>query len=61
MSYVTPMMAIVTLILSLAMDPWHDFETTVYFDSPWHVVRSCLLMLIGGALAFFMVIIAYFL
>ncbi|XP_020100212.1 probable sugar phosphate/phosphate translocator At1g06470 isoform X2 [Ananas comosus] len=61
MSYVTPMMAVATLILSLAMDPWHDFETTVYFDSPWHIVRSCLLMLIGGALAFFMVLTEYIL
>lgn len=61
MSYVTPIMAVATLILSLVMDPWHDFQTNVYFDSPWHIIRSCLLMLVGGALAFFMVLIEYIL
>lgn len=55
MSYVTPAMAVVTLILSLMMDPWHDFDTNVYFDNSWHVFWSCVLMLTGGALAFFMV------
>ncbi|XP_072964318.1 probable sugar phosphate/phosphate translocator At1g06470 [Typha angustifolia] len=61
MSNVTPVMAVATLILSLAMDPWNNFETNVYFDNPWHIVRSCLLMLIGGALAFFMVLTEYIL
>ncbi|KAG6479648.1 hypothetical protein ZIOFF_063116 [Zingiber officinale] len=61
MSYVTPAMAVVTLILSLVIDPWHDFDTNVYFDNSWHVIRSCLLMLTGGALAFFMVLTEYIL
>ncbi|CAD5178262.1 unnamed protein product [Musa acuminata subsp. malaccensis] len=61
MSYVTPTMVVATLVLSLIMDPWHDFDTNTYFDSPWHVARSCLLMLIGGALAFFMVLTEYIL
>ncbi|WOL02072.1 putative sugar phosphate/phosphate translocator [Canna indica] len=61
MSYVTPTMAIATLVLSLVMDPWHDFDTNTYFDSPWHIARSCLLMLTGGALAFFMVLTEYIL
>ncbi|CAL9119510.1 unnamed protein product [Musa textilis] len=61
MSYVTPTMVVATLVLSLIMDPWHDFDTNAYFDSPWHVTRSCLLMLIGGALAFFMVLTEYIL
>ena len=59
MSYVTPTMAVATLVLSLVMDPWHDLDTNAYFDSPWHVMLSCLLMLTGGALAFFMVCVEY--
>ncbi|KAL6606670.1 hypothetical protein ACP70R_042323 [Stipagrostis hirtigluma subsp. patula] len=61
MSHVTPVMAIATLVLSLLLDPWSDFEKNTYFDDPWHVMRSCLLMLIGGALAFFMVLTEYIL
>uniref|UniRef100_A0A0D9WM12 Sugar phosphate transporter domain-containing protein n=1 Tax=Leersia perrieri TaxID=77586 RepID=A0A0D9WM12_9ORYZ len=59
MSHVTPVMAIATMVLSLLMDPWSDFQKNAYFDSPWHVMRSCLLMLIGGTLAFFMVLTEY--
>ncbi|CAL9099567.1 unnamed protein product [Musa textilis] len=61
MSYVTPTMAVATLLLSLVMDPWHHLDTNAYFDSPWHVMLSCLLMLTGGALAFFMVLTEYIL
>uniref|UniRef100_K3Y1H8 Uncharacterized protein n=1 Tax=Setaria italica TaxID=4555 RepID=K3Y1H8_SETIT len=60
MSHVTPVMAIATMILSLLLDPWSDFQKNSYFDNPWHVMRSCLLMLIGGSLAFFMVAVFYF-
>ncbi|KAL6845163.1 hypothetical protein ACP4OV_024658 [Aristida adscensionis] len=56
MSYVTPVMAIVTAILSIAMDPWHDLRTSHFFDSSAHIIRSSLLMLLGGTLAFFMVL-----
>ena len=55
MSYVAPVMTVATALLSLLMDPWYEFKTNYYFNSSWHVIRSCLLMLIGGALAFFMV------
>jgi len=55
MTHVTPVMAIATMILSLLLEPWSDFQKNSYFDNPWHVMRSCLLMLIGGSLAFFMV------
>lgn len=55
MSYVTPVMAVSTAIFSLILDPWHEFKTSNYFNSPWHITRSCLLMLFGGTLAFFMV------
>ncbi|TVU12558.1 hypothetical protein EJB05_46209, partial [Eragrostis curvula] len=61
MSHVTPVMAIATLVLSLLLDPWSDFQKNAYFDDPWHIMRSCLLMLIGGSLAFFMVLTEYIL
>ncbi|KAK4845841.1 hypothetical protein QYF36_009768 [Acer negundo] len=59
MSYVTPVMAVVTAFLSLLLDPWHEFKGNNYFNSSWHVTRSCLLMLLGGTLAFFMVLTEY--
>jgi solute carrier family 35 protein C2 len=59
MSYVTPVMAITTAILSIAMDPWHDVRASHFFDNSTHIIRSSLLMLLGGALAFFMVWIMY--
>ncbi|KAL2496720.1 putative sugar phosphate/phosphate translocator [Forsythia ovata] len=61
MSYVTPIMAIATALLSLMLDPWHEFRMNNYFDSSWHIARSCLLMLFGGTLAFFMVLTEYIL
>ncbi|KAL3638262.1 hypothetical protein CASFOL_017633 [Castilleja foliolosa] len=61
MSYVTPVMAIATALLSLMLDPWNDFRTSDYFNSPWHIARSSLLMLFGGTLAFFMVLTEYIL
>lgn len=59
MSYVTPVMALATGFSSLLMDPWHEFPVNEYFNSSWHVMRSCLLMLFGGTLAFFMVLTEY--
>ncbi|KAM0857683.1 hypothetical protein ACQ4PT_048315 [Festuca glaucescens] len=59
MSYVTPVMAITTAILSIAMDPWHDFRASHFFDSSAHILKSSLLMLLGGSLAFFMVLTEY--
>ncbi|KAL1562809.1 putative sugar phosphate/phosphate translocatorisoform X1 [Salvia divinorum] len=61
MSYVTPIMAIGTGLLSLLLDPWKDFRESNYFDSSWNIVKSCLLMLFGGTLAFFMVLTEYIL
>lgn len=61
MSYVTPVMAVVTAVLSLILDPWLKFRENVYFNSSWHITRSCLLMLFGGTLAFFMVLTEYIL
>lgn len=56
MSYVAPVMAGATALLSLALDPWGEFSQDKYFNSSWHITQSCLLMLLGGALAFLMVI-----
>ncbi|KAF5725797.1 sugar phosphate/phosphate translocator [Tripterygium wilfordii] len=61
MSHVTPVMALATFLLSLILDPWDDFKTSSYFDNSWHIIRSCLLMLFGGSLAFFMVLTEYIL
>ncbi|KAF5183171.1 Solute carrier family 35 member c2 [Thalictrum thalictroides] len=61
MSYVTPVMAVATAVLSLFMDPWDEFRKNVYFNNSWHVLRSCLLMFIGGTLAFFMVLTEFIL
>lgn len=59
MSYVTPVMAAATALLSLALDPWDEFRENKYFDNSMHILRSSLLMLFGGALAFFMVLTEY--
>ncbi|KAJ9147153.1 hypothetical protein P3X46_029345 [Hevea brasiliensis] len=59
MSYVTPVMAIVTGLLSFIFDPWYEFKKSSYFDNSWHIARSCLLMFFGGTLAFFMVLTEY--
>ncbi|KAL7087069.1 hypothetical protein ACP275_13G042700 [Erythranthe tilingii] len=61
MSYVTPIMAIATGLFSLILDPWDEFRNSDYFNSSWHIARSCLLMLFGGTLAFFMVLTEYIL
>lgn len=61
MSYVTPVMALATGLLSLILDPWNEFRRNNYFDSSWHITRSCFLMLFGGTLAFFMVLTEYIL
>lgn len=61
MSNVTPVMAVATALLSLALDPWEEFQENVYFDTPYHISRSCLLMFFGGTLAFFMVLTEYIL
>ncbi|KAM1114136.1 hypothetical protein ACFX2B_046164 [Malus domestica] len=61
MSYLTPVMAVLTALLSLAFDPWDELRKNNYFNNPGHVGRSCLLMLFGGTLAFFMVLTEFIL
>ncbi|OAY76776.1 putative sugar phosphate/phosphate translocator [Ananas comosus] len=48
MSYVTPMMAVATLILSLAMDPWQDFERTVLTEYILVSATSAVTVTIAG-------------
>ena len=55
MCHIAPVMTILTAGLSLALDPWKEFHQNVYFDDRWHAMRSLLLMLTGGTLAFLMV------
>lgn len=59
MSYVTPVMTVVTLLLSVILDPWDEFRKNNYFNSIHHVTQSIMLMLFGGTLAFFMVWILF--
>uniref|UniRef100_A0A1D1ZIQ0 Putative sugar phosphate/phosphate translocator At1g06470 n=1 Tax=Anthurium amnicola TaxID=1678845 RepID=A0A1D1ZIQ0_9ARAE len=61
MGCVTPVMAIATAVLSLILDPWHEFRSNGYFNNSQHIMQSCLLMLVGGALAFSMVLTEYIL
>lgn len=59
MSYVTPVMTVITAIFSLMLDPWHNLSKNQYFDNSTHIMQSSLLMLLGGTLAFFMVLTEY--
>ncbi|XP_056177614.1 probable sugar phosphate/phosphate translocator At1g06470 isoform X2 [Syzygium oleosum] len=61
MSYIAPVMALATAFLSLLLDPWDEFKNNNYFNNSRHLTRSCLLMLLGGTLAFFMVLTEYIL
>nr|XP_029150110.1 probable sugar phosphate/phosphate translocator At1g06470 isoform X2 [Arachis hypogaea] len=61
MSYVAPVMAVATALLSLALDPWHELHNNKYFDDSRHITQSFFLMILGGILAFFMVLTEYFL
>ncbi|KAL2620507.1 hypothetical protein R1flu_000712 [Riccia fluitans] len=61
MSYLTPVMAAASMILSLILEPWNKFGESHYFDTPGHVLSSCALMLLGGGLAFCMVSAEYLL
>eukprot|EP00252_Welwitschia_mirabilis_P009445 TRINITY_DN22024_c0_g1_i2.p1 TRINITY_DN22024_c0_g1~~TRINITY_DN22024_c0_g1_i2.p1 ORF type:complete len:490 (-),score=74.92 TRINITY_DN22024_c0_g1_i2:384-1853(-) len=61
MSYIAPVMALITAVFSLISEPWLSLTKTRYFDTPQHIFGSCLLMLLGGTLAFFMVLCEYLL
>ncbi|KAF1890365.1 hypothetical protein Lal_00013619 [Lupinus albus] len=59
MSNVAPVMAVATALLSLALDPWDEFRENKYFDNSQHITQTCLLLLLGGTLAYFMVLTEY--
>ncbi|KAL9680093.1 hypothetical protein QQ045_017969 [Rhodiola kirilowii] len=61
MSYVTPIMAVITAIFSLILDPWDEFKSNSYFNSSYHTALSCMLMAFGGTLAFLMVLTEFIL
>ncbi|EFJ24231.1 hypothetical protein SELMODRAFT_54925, partial [Selaginella moellendorffii] len=61
MSQFTPIMALITAIFSLILEPWHELAETSWFDSRSRVMESTIVMLLGGTLAFFMVIAEYLL
>ncbi|CAM8951653.1 unnamed protein product [Rhodiola kirilowii] len=61
MSYVTPIMAVITAIFSLILDPWDEFKSNSYFNSSYHTALSCMLMVFGGTLAFLMVLTEFIL
>ncbi|KAH9314699.1 hypothetical protein KI387_023326 [Taxus chinensis] len=61
MSYLTPVMALITAIFSFISEPWSNLSNTRYFDTAHHVFQSSMLMLLGGSLAFFMVLTEYLL
>ncbi|KAI5062258.1 hypothetical protein GOP47_0022797 [Adiantum capillus-veneris] len=61
MAQLAPVMAILTGILSVATEPWHKLREHPFFDTYNNGVKSSLLLLLGGSLAFFMVLAEYLL
>lgn len=61
MSHLAPVMAIFTAGFSLATEPLHELREPPYFDTYRNALRSSLLLLLGGSLAFFMVLAEYLL
>lgn len=61
MSQLAPIMAIITAILSITTEPLHKLAEHPFFDTYHDAIKSSLLLLLGGALAFFMVLAEYLL
>ncbi|KAH7292071.1 hypothetical protein KP509_29G050600 [Ceratopteris richardii] len=61
MSQLAPVMALLTGVLSVASEPWHKLREHPFFDTYDDAIKSVLLLLLGGSLAFFMVLAEYFL
>eukprot|EP00250_Pteridium_aquilinum_P031223 c43260_g1_i1 orf=173-1792(+) len=61
MAQLSPVMAIVTAILSVATEPLHKLSEHPFFDTSHNAIKSSLLLLLGGSLAFFMVLAEYLL
>lgn len=61
LSYLTPIMALVCGVFSLLNEPWHTIHKTAYFDSWEHALGSTLVMIVGGILAFIMIMVEFLL
>ncbi|MCO5612083.1 hypothetical protein L7F22_066345 [Adiantum nelumboides] len=61
MAQLAPVMAILTGVLSVASEPWHKLREHPFFDTYNNAFKSSLLLLLGGSLAFFMVLAEYLL
>lgn len=61
MSQLAPVMAILTGVLSVASEPWHKLREHPFFDTHDNAIKSSLILLLGGSLAFFMVLAEYLL
>ncbi|MCO5568521.1 hypothetical protein L7F22_022220 [Adiantum nelumboides] len=61
MAQLAPVMAILTGVLSVASEPWHKLREHPFFDTYNNAFKSCLLLFLGGSLAFFMVLAEYLL
>lgn len=61
MSQLAPVMAIITAILSIATEPLHNLGKPPFFDTRYNAIWSSFLLLLGGSLAFFMVLAEYLL
>lgn len=61
LSHLAPVMAIFTAAFSLATEPLHKLAEKPFFDTYHNAVKSSLVLLLGGSLAFFMVLAEYLL
>lgn len=61
MCHLAPVMAIITAVLSLASEPLNKLSEHPFFDTYLNAMKSLLLLLLGGSLAFFMVLAEYLL
>ncbi|CAI5523635.1 unnamed protein product [Closterium sp. Naga37s-1] len=55
LAYLAPVMALVCGVFSLLHEPWSALTSSPYFDTWQHTLRSLAIMLVGGILAFCMI------
>ncbi|CAI5507253.1 unnamed protein product [Closterium sp. Naga37s-1] len=55
LAYITPPMAVTCGLFSLALEPLASLPTSPYFSPPSHLAPTMLLLLLGGVLAFLMI------
>ncbi|GJP47689.1 hypothetical protein CLOM_g6862 [Closterium sp. NIES-68] len=61
LSYLAPVMALVCAIFSLLREPWSALAASPYFDTWPHALWSFAIMLVGGGLAFCMIMAEFLL